>query len=123
MSQRPIGQKEMPENERLLSEEFRLVALAWADADSAASLQEELRSTTLEQWKTELIAKYGDMPDSHAERRVKAEPRWEAYIRKMCADRAEANKRKAQMEYLRMRFHEWQSREANQRHEARLSRG
>jgi hypothetical protein len=86
-------------------------------------LEEELKTTLLEQWKTELNVKEGDMPDSHAERRIKAEPRWEEYIRLMCTDRAEANKRKAQLEYLRMRFNEWQSREANQRHEARLSRG
>jgi hypothetical protein len=48
---------------------------------AAASLQEDLKTITLEQWKTELILAGGDMPDSHAERRVKAQPRWEEYIR------------------------------------------
>lgn len=119
-----VKRDEIPEEDRPLSEQFRIVALAWCDANSAASLQEELKTTTLEKWKNELVmSKGGNMPDSHAERMVKAQPRWEAYIRQMCADRANADKRKAQMEYLRMRFHEWQSREANQRHEARLSRG
>jgi hypothetical protein len=120
---RPLRKGEIPEDERPLSEQFRLVALAWCDADAAASLREELKTTTLEQWKTELIAKERDMPNSHAERRVKAEPRWEEYIRLMCTDRADANKRNVQLDYPRMRFNEWQSREANQRHEARLSRG
>jgi hypothetical protein len=41
---RPLRQKEMPEEERPLSEQFRLVALAWCDADAAASLREELKT-------------------------------------------------------------------------------
>jgi hypothetical protein len=48
---------------------------------AAASLQEELKTTTPEKWKNELIQAGGDMPDSDAERRVKAQPRWEEYIR------------------------------------------
>lgn len=115
-----ISQRAIPEREQPLSEQFRLVALAWADADAAANLQEELKTTTLEQWKTELILAQGDMPDSHAERKVKAQPRWEAYIRQMCKDRAEANKRKVQLEYLKMRYHEQQSAEATARAERRL---
>ncbi len=118
-----ISQRAMPEAERPLSEQFRLVALAWSDANSAASLQEELKSTTLEKWKTELILASGDMADNKAERTVKAQPRWEAYIREMCKNRAEADKRKVQMEFIRMKFQEWSSSEANQRQEARLTRG
>ncbi len=115
--------KDIPERERPLSEQFRIVALAWSDANSAANLQEELKTTTLEKWKTELILASGDMADNKAERTIKAQPRWEAYIRQMCLDRAEADKRKVQLEYLRMKFQEWASSEANQRQEARLTRG
>ncbi len=113
----------MPAEERPISELYRLVALEWVDAEAAAHLAEELKTTTLEQWKNELVLENGgDLPDSHAERKVKAQPRWAEYIRKMCADRADANKARAKMKFYEMKFNEWQSREANQRHEARLSR-
>jgi hypothetical protein len=38
---RPIRQREIPEAERPLSEQFRLVALAWADADGRVTKQQQ----------------------------------------------------------------------------------
>ena len=115
--------KNIPERERPISELFRIVALEWVDLNSAADIQEEMKTTFLEQWKNEEVLKAGGkLPDSHAERIVKAQPRWEEFIRQMCADRAAANKAKAKMEYYRMLFNEWQSKEANSRHEARITR-
>jgi hypothetical protein len=70
---------------------------------AAASLQEELKTTTLEQWKTELILAGGDMPDSHAERGS----RLSRAGRNTSGRRAEDNKRKAQFEYLEDAFSEW----------------
>lgn len=113
---------ETPEHERSLSEQYRLVAKAWVDIDGAARMLEELKTTKLEQAKQALILAEGDMPDSHAERRVKAGPDWEQYIRDMVQARTDANLKRVHMEYLKMKEREQQSAEANARHEARLSR-
>lgn len=122
-SERAIAASQMPKNEQSISELFRLAGEAHADLEAAANLQEELKTTTLQQWKNEVVIEHGGkLPDSHAERIVKAQPRWEAYIRKMCEDRAKANKAKVMMEFYRMRYGEWNSREANQRTEHRMSR-
>ncbi len=119
---RPLKFKEIREDDRLLSEQFRLAGEAWAEADGAANLLENLKSVTLDQRKAKLILERGDMPDNKAERIAKSDPEWEEYIREMVRLRMNANKLKVAMEVLRYRFSEWQSRDANQRHEARLSR-
>lgn len=115
--------KEIPESERPLSEQYRLAGEAWAEADGAASLLEELRSTTLSQRKAQLMLERGEMPDAKADRIVRASPEWEEYIRAMVTARIGANKLKVKMEVLKMEFSQWQSREANQRIDYRLSRG
>lgn len=109
---------EMPERDRPLSEQFRVVAKAWADADAAANLLEETKTATLSQ----KMLKLGDMPVSRAEMTVKASDEWHEYLETMVAARKEANIRKVQMEYIRMRFSEWQSLNANARDERRMSR-
>jgi hypothetical protein len=117
--QRPLT-AEMPERERPISEQFRLVALSFVDAEAAADLREEMKTTTLEQMKTAIIEREGPMADNRAERLAKSSQDWIDYIKAMCADRANANKLKYQLEYIRMRFNEWQSHEATARHESRL---
>lgn len=112
----------IPEREQPLSEQFRIVARKFCEADAAATLQEELKTPTLEQMKTKLIAAQGDMPDNKAERLVKSGEEWEEYIRNMCANRARANLLKAQMRYIDFRFSEWQSANATNRAEMRLGR-
>lgn len=113
---------EIPENERPLSEQFRLAAKDWVDKEAAAQLREDLKTTTLEAWKQDLIESEGDMPDSHAERRVKAWGKWEEYIREMVAARRDANLAKVKLEWIRMRFSEWQAKDATARAEMRLTR-
>jgi hypothetical protein len=83
--------------EQPLSEQYRITAKAWAEADAAASLLEELKTADLEQRKTKLIEAHGDMADNRAERVVKA-PEWEQRIRQMCEARAQANLLKAKLE-------------------------
>jgi len=117
-----LAPKEMSEKDRPLSEQYRIVARAWIDADAAARILEELKTTRMESMKQGLIAKEGDMPDSHAERRVKANPEWEDYIRQMVDTRTEANRRKLQLEYIRMRFAEMQDANATSRAEMKMSR-
>ena len=61
--------KDVPERDRPISEQFRIVAKQWCDADSAASLMEELKTTSLEKIKASIIGQSNDMPDNAATRR------------------------------------------------------
>lgn len=98
------------------SEQFRIVAKQWVDADAAASILEDTKSAIL----SEHMQALGDMPVSKAEAIVKASPDWRLHIEKMVDARRASNRLKVQMEYLRMKFSEWQSHEATKRTEARL---
>ncbi len=98
------------------SEQFRLAGIRWADLDAAARMLEEGKTTYLAQRKTAL----GDVADNKAEREVKSAPDWSDYIKKMVRAKTEANKAKIELEYMRMKFSEWQSEAANARAERRL---
>lgn len=106
----------LPESEQPLSEQFRIVAKQWVGLDGAARMLEEAKTATLSQ----MMKKLGDVPAAHAERDVKSSKDWEEYIKKMVDARTEANLKKLQMEFLRMKHSEWQSAEANARSERRL---
>lgn len=99
-----------------LSEQFRLIAKRYVDADAAANLMEEAKSAFL----ARLMTAKGDIPVSKAEMMVKASDEWDGYIRKMVLNRSEAARLKAQMAYIQMRFQEWQSENATRRAEMRL---
>lgn len=98
------------------SEQFRVVALQWADLEKAASLLEETKTLVLSQ----RIKMLGDMPHNRAEAEVKASPEWHDHITKIVEARSAANVKKMQLEYLRMKFQEWSSENANRRAEMRL---
>lgn len=99
-----------------VSEQFRVTAKQWVELDRAATMLEETKSAVLSQKMNAL----GDLPVSHAERTVKASPEWSDFIKTMVDARTQANLKKVQMEYLRMKFSEWQSDNANKRAEMRL---
>lgn len=99
-----------------ISEQFRIVAKQWVDADNAARLLEETKTAVLSQKMKAL----GDVPAAHAERDVKASEEWQDHIRKMVEARSHANRLKVQLEYIRMKFSEQQSFEATARAERRL---
>ena len=99
-----------------LSEQFRIVAKKWVEADSAATLLEESKSAVL----AKMMADEGDMPVSRAEMNVKASGEWKGYIQSMVEARQKAALLKVQLEYIRMKFSEWQSYEATKRAEMRL---
>ena len=103
-------------DDKPLSEQFRIVAKQWVDADSAANLLEETKSAYL----ARLMAGQGDMPVSRAEMNVKASENWMDHITRMVSARERATLLKVQLEYLRMRFNEWQSDTATRRAEMRL---
>ena len=99
-----------------LSEQFRIIAKRWVDQDAAASLLEESKSAVLAQ----RMAAWGEMPVSKAEMQIKASDEWHEYIEKMVEERKKASLLKVQLEFIRMRFSEWQSHEATRRAEMKL---
>lgn len=98
------------------SEQFRVVAKEWVDLDKAATMLEETKSLVLSQ----KIKAQGDMPHNKAEAAVKASAEWMDYVTKCVEARSAANLKKVQMEYIRMRFTEWNSENANRRAEMKL---
>jgi len=99
-----------------ISEQFRVIAKKWVDADSAANMLEETKSAFLNQ----LMLSQGDMAVSKAEMIVKASPEWKEYVEGMVNARKAANLSKVQLEYIRMQFYEWQSHNATRRAEMKL---
>ena len=104
------------DQERPLSEQFRLVAKKWVDADAAASLLEETKSAVL----ARMMSAQGDMPVNRAELNVKSSEEWMEFITNMVKAREKAALLKVQLEYIRMCFNEWQSHAANRRAEMKL---
>ena len=92
----------LSEREQPLSEQFRIVAKSWVDAEAAANLLEETKTATMSQRMLAL----GEMPVSKAEMIVKASTEWHEHLEKIVAARAAANMKKVQMEYLRMKERE-----------------
>lgn len=109
---------DMPERERPLSEQFRLAAKEWVEADRVANLLEETKSANLSQ----MMMKHEALPVSRAEMIVKASDEWKEFLETMVQRRAEANLARVKMQWINMRFSEWQSVNANMRDERRLSR-
>lgn len=114
--------KDVPLHERPLSEQYRVAANQWCDLDAAARRLEELKTTALEQQKNALILREGPIPDSHAERKVKAAPEWQTYIEGMVTARTEANRCKIEMEVIKMQERELRDRNEAIRAEMRLAR-
>jgi len=107
-------------DDRPISEQFRIVAKSWVEADKAASLMEETKSSVLSEMINSVISYNIDMPYNKAELSAKSNPEYKEFISTMVEFRSKANLLKVQMEYLRMKFQEWSSHEANARAEKRL---
>lgn len=99
------------------SDDYLEAAEAWVAADSAARLLEESKTTV----QAQMQVQKGDMPVARAEQLVKASPEWAAFIQRLVKARTDANKARVRMEYMKMRFSEWQSDAANERTQTRLS--
>jgi hypothetical protein len=98
------------------SEQFRVAAKAWVELDKAATMLEETKKLVFAQ----KVKAQGDMPVNRAENAVLATPEWHDYVSRIVDARSAANLKKVQMEYLRMRFMEWNSENANRRAEMKL---
>ena len=104
------------QSNRPISEQFRIVAKQWVDADNAARMLEETKTAVLAQ----RMAREGDIPAAHAERNVKSSDEWHDFIENMVTARTAANRLKVQLEFIRMQSHEQQSFEATKRAEMKL---
>lgn len=98
------------------SEQYRVVAKKWVEAEAAASILEDTKSAVLSQ---QMIA-LGDIPVSKAEMQTKANPEWIDHVKKIVEARAKANLLKVQMDYLKMKAGEQASFEATRRAEMKL---
>ncbi len=98
------------------SEQYRIVAKKWVDAEAAASLLEDTKSAVL----SEKMLALGDMPVSKAEMIVKGSPEWRGELHSINTHRQAANMLKVQKDYIHMKFMEWQSENATKRAEMRL---
>lgn len=108
---------EQNQTNNLPSEQYRLAGEDWAKKDAAARILEETKTAVLSQRMSAL----GDMPYSHAERKVKSTDEWQEHLTKMVDARKAANLAKVKMEFMRMKFSEWQSLNASRRAEMRLT--
>jgi len=99
------------------SEQYRIIGEEWADAEAAASLLEDTKTSVLAQ----KMSMLGDIPVNKAEMTIKATPDWHSYLAKIVAARKEANILKVRMEYLKMKYHEEQGHEASRRVEMRIT--
>lgn len=105
------------QDNRPVSELYRVAAKQWVELDAAASLLEETKSAVLSQ----RMAALGDMPVSRAELTVKASPEWADYVTKMVKAREAANLAKVKVEWLRMKGMEQHAADATRRAEMRLA--
>lgn len=98
------------------SEQYRLIAEEWVEAEAAAALLEDTKSAVL----AKMMADLGDMPVNRAEMKVKSSTAWETHVQTITEARKRASLLKVQVEYIRMKFSEWQSHEATKRAEMRI---
>jgi uncharacterized membrane protein YheB (UPF0754 family) len=88
---------EVPLQQRLISERFRLAGVAWANAKREADLLEQMKDPTLEQLKTRKLAELmatdpeKKVSESLLERLVKSSPEWEQFIRGLCYAQEKSN--------------------------------
>jgi len=105
---------------RPISEQYRVAANQWVDADAAASILEETKSAVFAEMTSALLSDNMRLAVNRAEVLVKSSPQWKTHVTSMVEARRQANRFKVEMEYLRMRHSEQQSIEATHRAESRL---
>jgi len=97
------------------SEQFRAAGEKWTDLEAAAQILEDSKSAVLAQ----KVSEQGDIPVNRAENNVKSSRFWRDHIEKIVEARRLANRAKIELEYIKMRYYEWQSSQANTRAELR----
>ena len=103
---------------RSLAEDWYEAAERFVALDAAASMLEEGRTA----FKSQRVLALGDIPVSRAEAIVTGSDEWSSYVKKMVRAREQANLAKVEAEFLKMKFSEHMSKDANARTEARMVR-
>ena len=103
-----------------ISEQFRVVAKEWVDADEAASLLEETKTIVFSEMVGKLISSDLKLAVNRAELLAKSSDEYKEFVTTMVKTRSKANLLKVKLEYLRMKFSEAQSADATKRAEMRL---
>ena len=113
-----VGVQDMAPAERPISEQFRVVAKQWVDADAAASLLEDTRQSVFSQ----LVLNSTDTSIARAEHTARASAPYREHIELQTEARRHANLLKVQMRFIEMKFSEWTSADANARREMQMGR-
>jgi hypothetical protein len=103
-----------------LSEQYRLAAIKWTDADSAADLLESTKSAVFSQRVNTLMEATPKLSTAKAETMVRASMEWWDHVRKIVAARKHANLLRVDVRVIEMKHREWISDDANKRAESRL---
>ena len=132
ISQRAIGAKDMPENERPLSERFRIAGDEWVAAKFKRDKIKGLKNTMLERMKRDLIEeaeqerreglRQKSLTNAEAERIVEMGTEWETYIIGLAEAERDTESAWVRCQEIEMLFGEWQSKEANARKERQMGR-
>ena len=109
----------MEGDNRSWADKYRHAGETWADLENAAQLLEDCKGVVMAQRQTA----YGDIPVNRAEQAVKASPDWEEYVRSCVEARHQANLAKIRLEAIKMEFTEWNSQQANERAEFKMTMG
>lgn len=99
-----------------LSDQWAEAAHAHVEAEAAAQILEDTKSAVFSQ----LVLKHGDMPHNRAEAIVKASDEWQRHIKAVVNARRHANELRVKRDYLKMKFSEFLSADANNRTAAKL---
>ena len=111
-----MGQSNEP-----LVEQWHKAAMAYVDAEAAAQILEESRTSVLAERVGSLLEADPKMSYARAETKVKASIAWHDYIEGMVRARTNANRLKVERDTIDKKFWVQKSEEANHRMEARMS--
>lgn len=112
----------MPEREQPLSEQYRIIAKQWVDAEAAYKIMHDTKNSVRADMMRKVLDDDKTKKVNRAEIEVEASDEWTNYLTKMNELWRDANLKRAQLKYIDMRFQEWMNANANNRHEARLGR-
>lgn len=112
------GIKMMDEDERPLSEQYRIASKAYVKAKSVAKLAEDLKPSKF----AVMMQNYPDLAVSRAEIAVRSSPEWQQYVRSVVAAAEDADMARAKVKWIEMRFQEWVMQQASARKEYEMGR-
>ncbi|MBF9233958.1 hypothetical protein [Microvirga alba] len=110
----------MDRDNRPLAEQWHDAAMAHVDAEAAASMLEETKSAVLAEMVSDELRSDPKMSVAKAETTVKASRRWREHVEGIVRARKAANRARVSRDYLKMRFSQWISEDANHRAGARV---